>query len=158
MKKLLIVGIALAIPALGQARSYGMAGCGLGSLAFGNDKGMVQILAATTNGTFYSQTFGITSGTSNCSDSQQLANLDQENFIQVNYANVVKDAASGGGEYLATFATLLGCEAQSHDAFFSMVQTEHRALFDEQTASKVLSNVKSAAKRSDSLRQRCARI
>src|SRR3954469_2639303 len=46
---------------------YGMAGCGLGSLIFGpvNSPG-AQILAATTNSTFGSQTFGITSGTSNC--------------------------------------------------------------------------------------------
>jgi len=50
-----------------HAQPYGMAGCGLGSIAFGNDQTMFkQVLAATTNGTFGTQTFGITSGTSNC--------------------------------------------------------------------------------------------
>src|SRR5690348_11977029 len=51
----------------GGAGWYGMAGCGLGSLVFGpNDAPVAQVLAATTNGTFASQTFGISSGTSNC--------------------------------------------------------------------------------------------
>ncbi len=48
--------------------TYGTAGCGLGSMAFGNQKGAIQILAATTNGLFGTQTFGITSGTSNCGE------------------------------------------------------------------------------------------
>ena len=48
------------------ARQYGMAGCGLGSLAF--EPGEGQISAATTNGTFYNQFFGISSGTLNCVD------------------------------------------------------------------------------------------
>ena len=31
------------------ADRYGTAGCGLGSLVFGNQRGMVQVFAATTN-------------------------------------------------------------------------------------------------------------
>src|SRR5205823_3826374 len=48
-------------PAATGKSTYGLAGCGLGSMLFGDQKGMIQILAATTNGTFGSQTFGITS-------------------------------------------------------------------------------------------------
>src|SRR3569832_2714255 len=51
---------------VGGGRAYGSAGCGLGSIVFGSQPGFIQILAATTNGTFASQTFGITSGTSDC--------------------------------------------------------------------------------------------
>src|SRR5262245_21507042 len=51
----------------GITGGYGMSGCGLGSILFGTDQNKVmQILAATSNGCFGSQTFGITSGTSNC--------------------------------------------------------------------------------------------
>src|SRR5437868_47659 len=51
----------------GFAGGYGMAGCGLGSLLFGPvNEPFAQVLAATTNATFATQTFGITSGTSNC--------------------------------------------------------------------------------------------
>src|SRR5690348_10000976 len=47
---------------------YGVAGCGFGSMLFGKQPGFIQVLAATTNGTFGSQTFGISTGTSNCTD------------------------------------------------------------------------------------------
>ena len=42
------------------AAQYGSAGCGLGSLVFSPGTDWKQIFAATTNGTFASQTFGIT--------------------------------------------------------------------------------------------------
>ena len=48
-------------PAATGKSTYGLAGCGLGSMVFGDQKGMIQILAATTNNTFGTQTFGITS-------------------------------------------------------------------------------------------------
>src|SRR6476620_4123342 len=76
---------------------YGMAGCGLGSLIFGpvNTPG-AQILAATTNATFGSQTFGITSGTSNCVSGGVVA-LDREQtaFAEVNFNDLKRDMASG---------------------------------------------------------------
>ena len=47
-------------------------GCGLGKLAWGDFKGQKQIapqvMMATTNGTFGSQTFGISFGTSGCTN------------------------------------------------------------------------------------------
>ena len=65
MRKLVVIaGLCFATGAM-AADKYGTAGCGLGSLVFGNQKGIVQIFAATTNGLFGSQTFGITTGTSN---------------------------------------------------------------------------------------------
>jgi len=50
-----------------MADSFGMAGCGLGSMLI-QSNGKEQIFVATTNGSSGSQTFGITSGTSNCKD------------------------------------------------------------------------------------------
>ena len=52
----------------GTKSTYGTAGCGLGSMIFGDQKGAIQILAATTNSIFGTQTFGITTGTSNCGE------------------------------------------------------------------------------------------
>ena len=52
----------------GTGGGQNMAGCGLGSMLFkdnNNTKG-VQSTAATTNGTFYNQYLGITSGTLGC--------------------------------------------------------------------------------------------
>ena len=68
MKTLLFAAAFVAVSLSGLATvsaQYGMAGCGLGSVVISDD-GFLQVFAATTNGTSYSQSFGITSGTSNC--------------------------------------------------------------------------------------------
>ena len=86
-----------------------MAGCGLGTFVFKeNDK--MQVLAATTNGTSGSQTFGITTGTSNCKPGKDAATAEQRVFIEANLASLEKEAAQGQGEHLMAFASLLGCE------------------------------------------------
>src|SRR5512138_978635 len=71
---------------------YGTAGCGLGSMAFGNQKGAIQILAATTNSLFGTQTFGITSGTSNCGEAA-VGSKGTRIFIEGNRDALAKDAA-----------------------------------------------------------------
>jgi hypothetical protein len=103
---------------------YGMAGCGLGSLIFGPDNEPVaQVLAATTNGTFATQTFGITSGTSNCVSGGVIrAEREQAAFAEVNFDDLKRDMAAGGGEYLRSFSSLLGCEQSARPAFFKMTQ------------------------------------
>ena len=93
MKKLVLISIlALAIASSVQAgeqkskkfaRNYGMAGCGLGSMIIGKEGG--QIFAATTNGTAYNQTFGISAGTSNCDDSAAAEVADRmDKFVVAN--------------------------------------------------------------------------
>src|ERR1700691_5435873 len=100
------------------AASYGEAGCGLGSLIFGTQKGGVQILAATTNGTVNNQSFAITSGTSNC-DAQgyDTSKLEQEQFVANNLSGLAKEMASGEGEQLTTLAGLLGCPMTQQPRF-----------------------------------------
>jgi DUF3015 family protein len=105
------------------AAGYGAAGCGLGSMVFGSGSGPKQIFAATTNGTFGSQTFGISSGTSNCGD-HGLINISKERevFAQQNYTSLVKEMAQGEGESLYTLASLYQCPAETHQAFGTMTQ------------------------------------
>jgi hypothetical protein len=116
---------------------YGMAGCGLGSLIFGpiNQPG-AQVLAATTNGTFATQTFGITSGTSNCvSGGVVRAEREQAAFAELNFSDLKQNMAAGGGEYLKSFATLLGCEEAAKPVFFKMTQERFEAIVpSEKTA------------------------
>jgi hypothetical protein len=118
---------------------YGMAGCGLGSLIFGpvNSPG-AQLLAATTNSTFGSQTFGITSGTSNCVSGGVVA-LDREQtaFAEANFSDLKRDMATGGGEYLQSFATLVGCDDQTKPAFAKMMQTRYEALLPSERTTPV---------------------
>ena len=110
MKKLLLVipaVILLAAP-IADAAGYGAAGCGLGSMVFGNKPGAVQILAATTNGTFASQTFGITTGTSHC-DGSLMGGAGAKVFIEANKEALAKDISRGQGETLKNLASLAGC-------------------------------------------------
>jgi hypothetical protein len=86
---------------------YGTAGCGLGSLVFGNQPGAVQILAATTNGTFASQTFGITTGTSNCGAG--LIAQGTKNFVEANRETLAKDMSRGQGETIGALTVMAGC-------------------------------------------------
>ena len=125
MKRLaLAVGMMVMLVAGSAHAQYGMAGCGLGSMLFGKDNttGM-QILAATTNGTFGSQTFGITSGTSNCTQGGIVkAEREQAAFAEVNFQDLKANMAAGGGEFLSSFATLLGCEDSSKQSLAQMSQ------------------------------------
>ena len=88
--------------------TYGSAGCGLGSMLFGNKPGFIQVLAATTNGLFGSQTFGITSGTSNCKDAGG-GMPSTTAFIETNREAFAKDVSRGSGETIDAVAALAGC-------------------------------------------------
>jgi hypothetical protein len=108
-------------------------GCGLGKLAWQNyphakTKG-AQILMATTNGTFGSQTFGITFGTSGCTDDGRWwAEQKVTMFAELNADALAQEMAQGRGEHLASMATLMGVPQQHHEAFFSMAQGRYAAL------------------------------
>ena len=90
------------------AAGYGAAGCGLGSIVFGNKPGFVQLFAATTNGTFASQTFGITFGTSNCGEGAVAAG--PKVFIEANKEALAKDMSRGSGETLTNLSAVAGCK------------------------------------------------
>jgi len=118
---------------------YGMAGCGLGSLLFGpDDQPMAQVLAATTNGTFATQTFGISSGTSNCVSGGVIrAEREQAAFAEVNFQDLKRNMAAGGGEYLSSFSALLGCEESAQPAFFKMTQDRFERILPSANAGPI---------------------
>ena len=89
------------------AAPYGSAGCGLGSVLFGSQPGFIQVVAATTNGIFGNQTFGITTGTLNCGSAATPAGAKV--FIDANREALAKDMARGSGETIATLTSLTGC-------------------------------------------------
>jgi hypothetical protein len=86
---------------------YGTAGCGLGSMAFGNQPGAIQIFAATTNGLFGTQTFGITSGTSNCGPG--LVAQGTKNLVEANREALAKDVSRGQGELIGALTVINAC-------------------------------------------------
>jgi hypothetical protein len=132
MSVLCVGFVLIAIPA--RAGKYGMAGCGLGALAFPNDNDKVsQVLAATTNGTFGTQTFGITSGTSECTEDGRIrSERAQEAFAEVNFESLAQEMAKGQGEHLTAFAHLLGCSEDSADEFGRLTQRNYTRIFSRE--------------------------
>ena len=117
-------------------------GCGLGKLAWGDYKGQKeiapQVLMATTNGTFWSQTFGISSGTSGCSnDGKIMGEHKTTMFAQLNFESLSQEMAQGQGEHLASLATLMGVPAEHQAAFFAMTQERYTSLVKTGEASPV---------------------
>jgi DUF3015 family protein len=90
---------------------YGTAGCGLGSMVFGNQTGAVQILASTTNNIIFPQTFAISSGTSNCQPGAFA--MGTKNFVDANRQVVAKDIARGQGETIAALTVINACKSSS---------------------------------------------
>jgi len=130
MKKVLMTVVVLgAFSAAAFAADYGSAGCGLGSLAFKKND-MTQVLAATTNGTFGSQTFGMTFGTSGCNNEGLVkVGMARESFIEANYKDLSRDAAKGNGEYVTNLAKLYGYTPENAWQFTQLLQKNHTVIF-----------------------------
>ena len=118
---------------------YGAAGCGLGSLIFNDQPGMVQILAATTNGTFGSQTFGITTGTSNCGAGMTAAGT--RNFVDANKDALAKDMSRGQGETIGALSVLAQCKDAAQVG--AVLQSNFKAIVpsDKATADEITSKL-----------------
>ena len=149
MKKSLAVFVAAAVmPALLLAGggNHPMAGCGLGYLLLSHDDNtkVKQILGATTNGTFGTQTFGISSGTSGCTEdgAVKLAKA-AEVYAEVNFDSLRREMAAGQGEYVNAFASLLGASDANRPALLHMFQERYQALFPsaQTTSAEMLSSL-----------------
>lgn len=141
IKKLVLAAVVVALFPVSNtfAQGYGNGpGCGLGAMIFnGNKKVVHQVLAATTNGSFGNQTFGITSGTLGCTNDGIVKNGEKVNvFASVNLDSLSQEMAQGKGEHLASLASLMGVPADQQPAFFSFTQEKYTSIFKtEQTTS-----------------------
>jgi hypothetical protein len=118
-------------------------GCGLGSLVIKKqDTVALQVLAATTNGTSGSQTFGISSGTSNCSKPNNYVSNDKLNrFVSENMDELALDISAGHGETLATVAKLMNVEDNA--AFSSKLQANFTSIYSSEnvTSATVIDSI-----------------
>src|SRR3989449_8099700 len=147
-KKLILLQVAVALvcfsatAALAAGNPDTGPGCGLGKLAwadFGKQKNIApQVMMATTNGTFGSQTFGISSGTSGCTnDGQVWAEQKVTMFAAINFEDLSQEMAQRQGEHLASLATLMGVPAEQQTEFFAMTQQRYLALIQAGDGSPV---------------------
>jgi hypothetical protein len=140
--------VTLALPGLVLAKggSHPMAGCGLGYVLFGhNDNSPVmQVLAATTNGISGNQTFGMTTGTSGCTDDGAVKFVKEaEVFAEVNLDTLRREMATGQGEFVTSFAALLGARGEEIPALCQLFQKEYTAIFPTSatTSAEMLANL-----------------
>lgn len=101
-------------------------GCGLGYILFKDSKNpgiLIQIFAATTNGTFGNQTFGISSGTLGCGQPSSFAKVDKMNkFVAENMDNLAVDIAAGQGETLDALAEIAEVAPAKRPQLYSALQ------------------------------------
>lgn len=139
--------MALAILALSPLAAFADddVGCGLGTQVWKGQSGLVpKVLAATTNGLFGNQTFGITTGTLGCSqDGVITAQYRAPAFAAANLDQLASDMAVGRGESLAALAALYGVQGADREAFYAMTKAHYGEIFGSEatTASDVIATV-----------------
>ena len=144
LKVLILGGLILSVTA-SAAMADPDIGCGWGTQAFKGSKGKTsKILAATTNGLFGNQTFGISSNTAGCTGEGVIASAARLNmYAGANIDKLQRDAALGRGESLATLAHLMGIQDADKPAFYSMTKSHFADIFpsDDVTAGQMLTSM-----------------
>lgn len=137
-------------------QKYGAAGCGLGSIAFGSKKGFIQVIAATTNGTSGSQTFGISSGTSNCDSGSGDHAANVSVFVETNKVALANDVARGRGETLAGLSQVLGC--QNQQTLGNVLQRNYTNIFSSEhaTSTMISESILTTIRQNEELATSCA--
>ena len=108
-------------------------GCGLGSVVFEGQSGLLpNILAMTTNtGLSSNQILGLTSGTSACDETVVVTNEYQRKiFVSNNLDSLSHEIAQGQGDHLSSLATLMGVSLKDQPLFFSFAQNQYGTLFN----------------------------
>ncbi|MFP3874091.1 MAG: DUF3015 domain-containing protein [Thiohalophilus sp.] len=146
MKKLITASFVLSAMAMSGANAApNNVGCGLGSMVFEGKSGIPeQVLAATTNGTFGNQTFGISSGTLGCAqDGVVQKYAAAEAFTGANMEKLARDMSVGEGEALETMAELMGIADEHKASFFQASKDNFSEIFSSEnvTSEEVLSSL-----------------
>jgi hypothetical protein len=131
MKKILIAVVLSALPAFAFAQQNNIGTCGWGAKLFDGQSGIApQVLAVTTNGTSGNQTFGITTGTSGCTqDGVVKSSWKTAMFIDGNKDRLARDMSIGNGETLDSLAHLIGVREGDRAAFGRAMQANVSVIF-----------------------------
>jgi hypothetical protein len=153
-------------PAARYLPTYGMGGCGIGSLVISENSKGAQIGSAFINfgltyfiSTFFSPTWAMSSGSSNCTDRPAEVAMEQEVFLENNLAALSKDAARGEGERLEAFAEVMGCTDNDTKQMLSeLSQQRHEFIFSSANPHTVLENYVEFMRASPALKEKCHRL
>ena len=109
------LGCLLAVSGLAVAVS----GCTVKATTKTTTDGVVNVLSSTSGHPWYTE------------DGLVKQDLKVQAFVAMNFDNLRQDMARGDGEYLASFATLLGVAPEREAAFSEFTQERYPVLFPE---------------------------
>ncbi len=170
MKKLLFSLLLLSTVTVSFAGSYGMAGCGPGSMLIGDKSKGSQMLAAViddglflnyivpeTNGIQSIKLFAITTGTSNCEDDGISMNEEEQNhFVEANYEEILVEAAKGEGDNIAALSNLMGCNESVTPLFIEKTQEQYSDIFSQESSHDVVISLDAMIQDNDELSTQCS--
>jgi hypothetical protein len=156
-KKLMVIALLGMIPVGAMAANNNIGSCGWGSKLMDGQSGIgPQVLGATTNGTSGNQTFGITSGTSGCTqDGVVNSSWKTAMFIDGNKSKLARDMSTGSGETLESLANLIGVQEQDKAAFFRATKDNFARIFPtaDPTTDQVVASLKQVLSKNEQLEQ-----
>ena len=145
-KKLMLAALIVMVPAGAMAAGDNLGGCGWGSKLFDGQRGLFpNIFAATSNQSYGTNTFGMTSGTSGCtSDGIVKSSWKTAMFIDGNKTKLARDMSIGSGEALESLAKLIGIQDQHKAAFFQATKDNFSRIFatDSVTTDQIVASLK----------------
>jgi hypothetical protein len=120
-------------------------GCGIGTILFENNDGLMsQTAAATTNGILGNQTFGISSGTLECDQPKTFSqNEHLRVFVAANMDTLAKEISMGRGETLDSLAELMQVPRDKRGDFNTTLQVNFGHIFTSAavTETEVIDNI-----------------
>ena len=132
-------------------------GCGMGWSVAPKNSLLSSSTRSLVNATF-SNTIGMTSGTSGCSKHSIVQNEKKAiHFAEANQGQLVIEMAQGQGEHLRSLAAVMGCSPASAHRFGSATQRGYTKIFpaNEVSASQMLEGVKSVIQTDPMLASQC---
>ena len=137
MKKTLLLGACFAVALMASPAKAidSTGGCGLGSMAWRGQSGIIpQVLAMTTNEISFNNTFGVTFGTSGCDPNGRVTGGTGKMVLAVienNMEQFAMDASRGNGETIETIAGILDVDSKELGAkaqqYFAYLFTDENA-------------------------------
>lgn len=120
-------------------------GCGLGTKILKGKQGVgPQVLAITTNGTYYNQFFAISSGTSGCTKDGVIRSPNKIKVITTAQLDgLARDVAQGEGEVLDSLAEVMAIEPADQKLFRATMQGNFERIFPSEnvTADEVTQSI-----------------
>ena len=154
----LIIGLLALVATTSAFAADSSSGCGMGYEVAPKQSLVSSSTRSIVNATF-SSTVGMTLGTSGCAKHSIVKNDAKGiHFAEANMNVLALEMARGNGEFVASFASVYGCN--NSEAFGSMVQSKYESVLPTASTSGVelYNNVKAEIRNNASLSASCSLI